>query len=121
MSRASPESCPKPMQAKSYIMLWIDFRSRPGYAIRSAKHNLGTLDPAGGIARVDHQLGLVHNAAVIVIGMVGHDHDAVILAQVFQIHALHLQVIFATFTDERKIGIVIANLGSILLQEFDNG
>ena len=83
--------------------------------------NFWTFDAPGGIASVDYQLGLLDDAGIIVIGVVGHDDDAVILAQIFQLRALQLQVVFPTFADEWELGIVVADLGSIFLQKLDDG
>ena len=44
-----------------------------------AAHDLVTLNSTGGVAGIDHQPGVLDDLAVIVVGMVGHDHHAVIL------------------------------------------
>jgi hypothetical protein len=36
-----------------------------------AVHDLRTLDPAGGIARIHDQLGVAHDAGEVVVGVVG--------------------------------------------------
>ena len=84
-------------------------------------HDFGAFDSAGGVAGVHHQLGFLNDAAIVVIGVVGDNDNAVILPQVLQLRALHLQVVFPPLADEREIGIVVADLGPISLQELDNG
>src|ERR1039458_3395193 len=74
-----------------------------------------------GVAGIDDQLGFGNDAAIVVVGVVGHDDDAVVLAEVFQFGALHLQVVFPAFSDEGEVGIVVANLRSVFLQQFDDG
>ena len=47
-----------------------------------AAHDVCTVDALGGVTCIDHQLRLFDNTPVIVVGMVGHDHHTVVLAQV---------------------------------------
>ena len=90
--------------------------------VASAAHDfLSVFDPSGGIAGVDHQLGLLNDVAIVVVGVVGYDDDAVVLSQVFQIRRLHLQIVLPALANEWDVGIVICDLGSIFLQEFDDG
>jgi hypothetical protein len=81
---------PKPRvdRAKNYTILWIDFPLARTPWLREvwgnsasvlAMHNFTTFDPAGGVARIHHQLGLLHDAAIVVIGVVGHDDDAIVI------------------------------------------
>lgn len=56
----------------------------------SAADNLGTIDPLGGIARVDDQLGFADDLFVIIGRVIGDDHDAIILAEFFHLRPLHL-------------------------------
>ena len=84
-------------------------------------HDLGAINSLGRVAGVDHQLGFGNDLAIVVVGVVGNDHDAVVLSQLFDLRTLHLQVVLASFADEREIGVVVADLGSFFLQQFDDG
>src|ERR1035438_5344993 len=75
-------------------------------------HDFATLDAAGSIARVNHQLAFLHNAAKVIVGVVRHDDDAVILPKIVEIGTLHLEVVLPASSDEREIGIVLADLRS---------
>src|ERR1035441_5761721 len=55
-----------------------------------ATYHFGTVDTLGRIAGVDDQLGLVDDLFVVVIGVIGDDHDAIKLPQFVQFRALHL-------------------------------
>src|SRR5271169_2588630 len=76
---------------------------RPQISDGSAAHNFSAVDPFGRVAGVDHQLSLADDLAVIVIGVVGDDHDAIVLTQFFQFGALHLQIVLASLADDREI------------------
>src|ERR1022692_749436 len=84
-------------------------------------HYLGAIDALGGVAGVDDQLGFADDLFIVVIGVVGDDHDAVVVAQFVQFRAFHLQIVLASLADEREVGIVVADLGASLLQQFDDG
>ncbi len=105
--------------------MWTDFP--PAIAARKpcwqplAAYDFIAVNPPSSVAGVDHQFGLFHDLPVVVVRVVGHDDDAVILSQILQLRALHLQIIFPALANEREVGIVIADLGSIFLQKFDNG
>src|SRR5882762_11351514 len=85
----------------------------------STTDDLGVLDPFRGVAGIDDQLSFLDDAAIVVIGVVGHDKNTVILPQIRQLSSLHLQVVFAAFTDKREKGIMIADLSPVLLEQFD--
>lgn len=55
-----------------------------------ARHNLGTVDSFCGISRIHHQLRLGNDATIVVVGVVGDDQHAIILAEILQLRALHL-------------------------------
>ena len=80
-----------------------------------AEHNLGALDASGGVAGIDHKLGLLDNARVVVVGMIGHNNEIIVLAQIFQGSTLHLQVVLPPFADGGEIGIVVIHPGAPLL------
>src|SRR5271165_2974717 len=88
---------------------------------QSAAHNLGAFNATGRIPGVDDQLSFADDVVIVVVRVVGDDQDAVVLAEILQFRALHLQVVLAAFANEWKVGIVIADLGSVFLQQFDNG
>ena len=44
-----------------------------------AAHNLRRVDATRRVPRIDHQLRLLHNLGVVVIGVVGHNHHRIIL------------------------------------------
>jgi hypothetical protein len=50
----------------------------------SAAHDLGAINPAGSIAAVDHQLCLPNDVAIVVVGVISHDDDAIVLSEVIQ-------------------------------------
>src|ERR1700752_5387396 len=68
----------------------------------STTDDLGVLDPFSGVAGIDDQLSFPDDPARVGIGVVGHDKTTVILSQVLQLSALHLQVVFAAFADKRE-------------------
>ena len=68
-----------------------------------AGHYLRALDPSGRIAGIDHQLGLLHDLLVVVVGMIGHDQYTVVLAEVVERGPLHLQVVDETDIDRYGI------------------
>src|SRR5271154_881922 len=53
---------------------------RPMSDLTLTMDDLGILDAARGIARVDHQLRFLHDLFVVVIGVVGHDQHTIVLA-----------------------------------------
>src|SRR5712692_9612891 len=97
-----------------------DIRAR-GSRRTLAADNLWALDASSGVARINHELRLPHDALVVVIGVVGHDQHTVVLRKIFQRGALHPQVVFAPFANGWEVGIVVADLCALLLQQFDNG
>src|SRR3977135_106225 len=84
----------------------------------STMNDLGVRDPFSGVAGIDDQLSFLDDAAIVVIGVVGHDKNAVILPQILQLGSFHLQVVFAAFTDKMEIRIMIADLRPVLLEQF---
>ena len=52
-----------------------------------AVHDLVTFNSARGVAGIDHQLRFLDNPAVIVIGVVGNDDHAVVLAKIAEVGA----------------------------------
>src|ERR1022692_633888 len=86
-----------------------------------AMHYLGTVNPLGCVAGVDDQLSFADNLAVVVVGVIGDDHDAVVLAQLVQFGPLHLQIVLSSLSNKREVGIVVADLSAFLLQQFDDG
>ena len=53
--------------------------------------------------------------------MVGYDEHAVVLAEILKRSAFHLQIVLAAAPDKREVGVVIADRGALLLQQFDDG
>src|SRR5437667_8082703 len=84
-----------------------------------ATHDLLALNTLRCITRVDHQLRLLHDPAIVVLGMIGHDKHAIVLSEILQRRALHLQIILAALSNGGKKWIVIADLGPFLLQQLD--
>ena len=78
------------------------------------------LDALGGVARVDDELRLLDDLGVVVIGMVGHDQDAVVLAKIVEGRAFHLQVVTPALADRREVRIVVTDLRTFLLQKLDD-
>src|SRR3974390_2491884 len=87
----------------------------------SAVDDLVTADSAGGIAGVNPQASFPDDLGIVVVGVIGDDQHAVVLAQVLDRNPRHLEIVFAPATDDRKVGIVVADLGAFLLQQFDDG
>ena len=63
-----------------YLLFRVKTESASNAAL--AAHDVCTVDTPGGITRIDHQLRLLDNTPVIVVGVVGHDQHTVVLAQV---------------------------------------
>src|SRR5580692_4991094 len=68
---------------------------------RLAVHDLVALDAAGGVPRIHYQLGLADDLLVVVVGVVGDDEHAIVLSEIVERGALHLQIVFAAATHER--------------------
>src|SRR5581483_2863504 len=85
-----------------------------------AADDFWVVDPARGVPGVNHQLGFLHDALVVVVRMIGDDQHAIVLAEIFQRRALHLQVVSSAPPDEWEVGIVVADLRAFFLQKFDN-
>ena len=62
----------------------------------------------------DHQSRFPYNAGVVIVRVIGDDQHVVVLAEILQRSAFHLQVVFATFANEREVRVVIADLGAFL-------
>src|SRR5271155_1241745 len=86
-----------------------------------AVNDLITLDPTRRISRIDYELRLLDDLLVVVIGVIGDDKHAIVLAKIVERGALHLQIVFASAPDEREIGVVVADRSPFFLQQFDDG
>src|SRR4051812_15196983 len=105
-----------------YVRIYLLIGSRIGaitnYALRLlplAAHNVGRRDALGGVARIHHQLCLFDDCAVVVIGVVRDDEDAVVLRQVIERRAFHLQIVVTPAAHKRKVRIVVTQLHSLVL------
>ena len=87
---------------------------------RLAVHDLVALDAASGVARIYHQLCFVDDLLVVVVGVVGDDEHAIVLAEIVERRTLHLQVVLAAAADEGKIRVVVADGRAFFLQQLDN-
>ena len=89
-------------------------RSSRSHFCRKANFSSGTIFglsiPLSGISRVNHELRLADDALIVVVGVVGDDQHAIILAQIVQGSAFHLQVVLAAFSHRGEKGIVVADL-----------
>ena len=90
-----------------------DFAS--GIAVLLAAYDFWAVDSLCRVAGVNHQLGFAHDALVVVVGMIGDDQHAVVLAEIVQRRALHLQVVLAALSDGGKKRVVVADHGPLLL------
>src|SRR5437016_2618914 len=83
-------------------------RLNPGLEARSAlaTHHLVALNPLCCVARVYYQLRFLHDPAIVVFGMIGHDEHAIVLSEIFQRSAFHLQIILAALSDRGEKRIV---------------
>src|SRR5437879_3102638 len=97
-------------------------RLNPGLeaSLALATHDLVALNTLGRVARVYHQLRLLHDPAIVVFRMIGHDDHAIVLSEILQRGTFHLQIIFAALSDRGEKRIVIADLGPFFLQQFDD-
>ena len=66
------------------------------------------LDSTSGITRVHHQLRVIHNLLVIVVGVVSNDQYAVVLSQVVERRARHLEIVLATTPNKWQVRVIIA-------------
>ncbi len=74
----------------------------------------GAVDSAGGVARVDDQLGVADDLAHVVGAVVGHQHHAVNTFQILFVQRYRLEVgkvITARSTGLRNVGVIVGNLG----------
>src|SRR6267143_1403210 len=88
--------------------------------MRSAINYFAGMEATCRITSVDDQLRVLDYALVVVVGVIGGDEHAIVLVEVLQRRALHVQVILAPATPKWEIGIVVADLGTRLAQEFDD-
>src|SRR5712692_3283772 len=86
-----------------------------------AAHDLWRSDSARSVAAIYYKLRFIHNARVIVIGVVGHDENAIVLAEVSKGRALHLQIIVPALADGGKVGVVVTHFRALGTQQLDNG
>src|ERR1700758_3295004 len=85
-----------------------------------AAHNIIALNPSHRVARIHYQGCLLSDPGVIVIRMIGDDQHTVVFGDILHGDAFHLQIVMAPSADTRKIGIVVADFGAILLQQLNN-
>src|SRR3977135_437182 len=85
-----------------------------------AVYDLVALDSAGRISRVDHHFGFAYDLLVIVVAVICDYEHTVILSEVVQRSAFHLQVVLASATDEREVRVVIADRRTLHLQQFND-
>ena len=81
--------------------------------LRSAINYFAGVEATCRITGID-ELRIFDDAPVVVAGMIGGNEHAVILVEVFQRRALHVQVILAPATYKRKVGIAVADLDAAL-------
>src|SRR5215469_14852641 len=86
----------------------------------STTHNVPGMNAFHRVACINYQRCMLRDPLVVIISMVGHDQYTVILADVLDRRAFHLQIVMAPFTDKRKVWIVVADLSAIVLQQFNN-
>src|SRR5690349_12961570 len=73
-----------------------------------------------GITAVDDELCASDDIWVIVAGVIGHDHHAVKFFNLTQRRAGHLKIVMTAASHRREKGIVVADAGASLLQQFDD-
>ena|ERR1700733_3388426 len=74
---------------------------------RSSTAKLWDCDTLRSVASVNDQLRFGDDASVI--RMISDDYDAIALAEFFQFGTFHLQVVLASFSNEREIRVVVAD------------
>ncbi len=109
------------IRAKIYISRGQFSLLTPGATQTLAADDFRVGHAARGIAGVDDQLRLLDNPLVVVVRVIGYDDHAVVLGKIIEVRTLHLQIVFSPLSNEGKVRVVIADLGSIPLQEFDDG
>ena len=87
----------------------------------SAPYDMSGGNAFGGIASIYDQLRLFHDACIIVLGMVGDDHNAVEFGSSFQRRAGHIELVSTPAADEGEKRVVVFDMRTALLQQFDNG
>src|SRR6267154_1012632 len=83
---------------------------------QSTPHDLRRIDATCGIASVNDQLRFAHDGRVFVVGMICDDCYAIVLTDVVEGNALHLQIVVPAFEQHREIRVVIVNNCATLLQ-----
>ncbi len=108
--------------ARRAARVGADALSAPSRSERSklAAHYFRAVHSPGGVPGINHELRLLHDAFEVVIGMIRDDHHTVVLSEIFQFSALHLQVVFSSPPDKGEVGIVVTDLRSLFLQQLDN-
>lgn len=99
-----PSTIPHRCNAKN---LHLGMRDLPGEMHRVAgmptsdlaAHYLGADDAARGISSVHYKLRLLHDPRIIVIRMICDNHYAVVLPQILEFGAFHLQIVFPSLPD----------------------
>src|ERR1035441_3122118 len=96
-------------------------RDQPFKHATSAAHNLGRIDALGGVSCIDDQLRPLDDRLVVVAGVVGDDDGGVVLGQVVERSAGHIQVVVAAAAHGGKVRIVVGHDGAPLAQQLDDG
>src|ERR1035441_2119844 len=86
-----------------------------------AVNNVSSNDALGGVAGVDHQLRFGHNARIVIACVVGDDEYGVVLAEILQRSAGHVEVIAPPVSHSREERVVVENFGSGLAEQLDDG
>ena len=79
------------------------------------------IDSFGGVSGVDDQFGLLDDGWVVVAGVVGDDEDGVVLAEVVERSAGHVEVVVAAVAHGGEVGVVVGDDGALVAQQFDDG
>src|SRR5690348_3749028 len=85
-----------------------------------AANDLWGTNACGGVTRVDDELGLLDDFAVVVIRVIGDDGDTIVLAELVQRNRPHVQVVFPSFADRCEVRIVVTDLCAPRLKSLDD-
>src|SRR5215468_2502854 len=80
-----------------------------------------TLNASHRVARIHYQGCVLPDPAVVIVRMVCDDQHTIRFFDVLYRCAFHLQIVMASLADDRKIGIVVADLSAIRLQQLNYG
>ena len=87
----------------------------------SAADDVSRVDSFGSVAGVDDEFRLLDDGLVVVAGVVGDDEDGVVLGEIVERRAGHVEVVVAAVAHGGEVGVVVGDDGALFAQQLDDG